>query len=108
MATKAYFMINIAEESCLDGYQEIIRDLEALPEVKAIEPVRGWCDLLVQVEAPIRVIIVAHKIMAKKWVKHLSYLTADPSQNNRHERLPHEVLRSPKVALAKRADPVWV
>lgn len=75
MGTKAYFMISVADEFYQNGCEKAVRDLEAMPEVKAIEPVRGAFDLLVLVEAPVRVIVVANKIMAKEWVKRLNVLT---------------------------------
>ena len=77
MTTKAYFMISIAEEFSRAGYPEMVRDLEAMPEVKFVEPVRGMCDLLVQVEAPVKIFPVANQIMARKWVKRLNVLTVE-------------------------------
>jgi len=87
MATKAYFMVNVAEKSCQDGYQGIFRDLEAIPEVKAVERVSGACDLLVKVEAPIRMIFVANKLMAKEWVKRLYVLKVEPIQPDEYQGL---------------------
>ena len=52
MATKAYFMINIAEEAYKNGIEDILKDLETIAEVKAAEWVSGFCDLLVKVQAP--------------------------------------------------------
>ena len=80
MTTKAYFMVSVAEKFCQDGYREAVTDLQAMPEVKSVESVSGVCDLLVQVEAPIRVVLVANKIMAKEWVKRLHVLKVEPIQ----------------------------
>jgi len=80
MTTKAYFMVSVAEKFCQDGYREAVTDLQAMPEVKSVESVSGVCDLLVQVEAPIRVVLVANKIMAKEWVKRLYVLKVEPFQ----------------------------
>lgn len=71
---KAYFLINVAEKF---GRQEVMRDLQAMPEVKSVEAVRDVDDLLVRVEAPIGVILVANKIMAKEWVKRLHVVVED-------------------------------
>ncbi len=87
MATKAYFMVNVAEKFWQEGYQRIFRDLEAIPEVKAIERVNGACDLLVKVEAPIRMIFVANKLMAKEWVKRLHVLHVEPIQPEAYQGL---------------------
>jgi len=78
MATKAYFMINVTEKFCQGDYPDILRDLETIPEVKAAERISGACDLLVKVEAPIRMIFVANKLLAKEWVKRLHVLYVEP------------------------------
>jgi len=81
MGNKAYFMINMEKRFSDDSYYlEAIRELEAMPEVEAVKPVSGVCDLLVTVDAPIRVILVANKIQAKKWVKSLHVLKVGPTE----------------------------
>ncbi len=81
MGTKAYFMINLDKRFNVDGYYlNAVRELEAIPEVVAVKPVSGVCDLLVTVDAPIRVVLVANKIQAKKWVKGLYVLKVEPSE----------------------------
>jgi hypothetical protein len=102
MATKAYFTIKVAEEFCTHGYQEIIRELKTLPEVKNVEPVRGRYNLLVEVEAPIRVIMVAHKILPMKWVERLNIMTVEPVQDDRPQRLQRETLQKIKDFWASR------
>lgn len=87
MATRAYFMVNIAEKFCQNGYKDVLRDLEAIPEVKSVERVSGVCDLLVKVEAPIRVIFVANKLMVKEWVKRLYVLKVEPFQTEEYQEL---------------------
>lgn len=87
MATKAYFMVNVAEKFWQEGYPRIFRDLETIPEVKAIERVNGACDLLIKVEAPIRMIFVANKLMAKEWVKRLHVLHVEPIQPEEYQGL---------------------
>jgi len=70
MGTKAYFMINMEKKFSEDGYYlDAVRELEAMPEVESVESVSGAYDLLVKVDAPIRVIFVANKIRTKEWVK---------------------------------------
>ena len=78
MGTRAYFMINMEKRFSDDGYYlDALRELEAMPEVKAVNAVSGMCDLLVKVEAPVRVIFVANKIRAKKWVKDFHLLKVE-------------------------------
>jgi len=105
MAVKAYFLITAEEEFWYDGYQEIVRDLKAVPEVKAIEPVRGRCNLLVHVEAPIRAIMVAHKIIPLKWVKRLDILTVEPIENSPHrDEEPQDKLKKLADTLTETTD----
>ncbi len=87
MATRSYFMVNVAEKYCQNGYRDILRDLETIPEVKSVERVSGGCDLLVEVEAPIRMILVANKLMAKEWVKRLHVLKVEPIQPEEYQGL---------------------
>ena len=87
MATKAYFMINVDGKFCNNGYQGILRDLETIPEVRAVERVDGKCDLFVEVDAPVRVIFVANKILAKEWVKRLQVLKVEPFQAEEYQGL---------------------
>ena len=103
MFTKAYFLISLAREfcQCQDDYQEVVRDLEAVPEVRSIEPVVGVCDLMVQVEAPIRAIFVADKIMPKEWVKRLVVLKVQPFQFDRDSRPGARELLRAQIALTK-------
>ncbi len=106
--TKAYFMISIAEEYTRASYPEVVKDLEAMPEVKFVEPVKGMCDLLVRVEAPVRIFPIANQVMSKKWVKRLNVLTvetlpagADASQrdgNSTRPDWPPEKRDTPAVA----------
>jgi len=75
MGTKAVFMIKMAKRFSDEGYYfDAVRELEAMPEVEAVTPVSGVCDLLVKVDVPIRAIFIADKIRAKKWVQSLRML----------------------------------
>ena len=81
-------MINVAERFCQNGrIVSILSDLETIPEVKSVERVSGACDLLVKVEAPIRLIFVANKLMAKDWVKRLYVLKVEPFQSEEYQGL---------------------
>ena len=75
MGTRAYFMINIGIDASKNGYiGDPVNELEEMPEVVAVEPVFGVYDLMVEVNAPVRVIYVANKVMEKGWVKRLHIL----------------------------------
>jgi len=78
MGAKAYFMIKMKRRPCDDGYYlDAMRELEAIPEVESVKSVSGECDLLVKVDAPIRVIFVANKIRTKKWVEDFRILEVE-------------------------------
>ena len=99
MATKAYFMINVAEEFCPNGYQRILRDLLSIPEVEFIERVDGICNLMVKVEAPAGVEFVADKILAKEWVKNLRALKVEPAELNEAIKLAAPEFMTTQTAL---------
>lgn len=93
MATKAYFLIRTAAEAMHNGHAGWIQELEAMPEVKCVEPVTGQYDLLATVEAPITAVLVAHKIMANGWVKHLHIL-----------RIEEAARKEPRLSLARQRE----
>ena len=102
MGTRAYFMVNVEKNFCQNGYQSVLSDLEAIPEVKSVERVSGACDLLVKVEAPIRMIFVANKLMAKEWVKRLYVLKVEPFQTNEYQGLNiDELIRLKRIIPAE-------
>jgi len=103
MATKAYFLINVAKEfcQCQNDYQKAIEELKAIPEVKSVEPVFGTCDLIVQVEAPIRAVFVADKIVPKEWVKRLVVLKVQPFQFDGLYRTSTRELLKDRIAFRK-------
>lgn len=102
MATRVYFMINVAEEYRQDGYQDILRDLRTIPEIKAVERVSGECDLLVKAEVPVRMIFIAHKLRAKEWVKSLQVLRVEPMLPDEYQELtPDELIWLKGVAPAE-------
>lgn len=102
MGTRAYLMINLAEEArTQDGYVAAIKELETMPEVIAVDPVFGIYDLVVQVEAPIRVIFTAHKIMEKKWLKRLNILRPfEPDAASGARPLLGDYVRTPVASKA--------
>ena len=97
MATKAYFMIWVKEEFCRGGQIEgIVAELKAIPEVKCVEQIDGACDLLVEIEAPIRVIFVANKVRVKEWVKDFRMFKVEPLPAIRHRKLAlRDILKAP-------------
>lgn len=98
MATKAYFVISVAEEFYQNRYQDVLRDLKAVPEVESIERIKGTCELMVQVKAPIRAVFVANKILPREWVKRLLMLKVEPFRIDEYQGLTFsELLRLKRV-----------
>jgi hypothetical protein len=92
MATTGYFMITVEEESYRNHYQDVLRDLKAVPEVDSIERISGTYNLLVKVTAPMRVIFVANKILPSKWVKQFYVLKVVPLKPRDYEGLTGDEL----------------
>ncbi len=77
MATTAYLLIRTSEAVRNNGYLKALEDLRTLPEIKSVEPVSGLYDCVVRVEAPMKLIFVVHKIIAKSWVERVHVLRVD-------------------------------
>jgi hypothetical protein len=77
MATNAYLLIRAAEAVRHNGYLKALEDLWSLPEVEYVEPVSGLYDCVARVEAPIRLVFLVHKVMAKSWVERVHVLSID-------------------------------
>lgn len=80
MGTKAYFMVNVAEGTCKNGYQDVLRDLISIPEVQSVERLDGIFDLMVEVENPVTMGFVGNTILTKEWVKRLQVLKVEPAE----------------------------
>jgi hypothetical protein len=77
MATTAYLLIRASKAVRNNGYLKALENLRALPEVESVEPVSGLYDCVVRVEAPMKLIFVVHKIMAKSWIERVHVLRVD-------------------------------
>jgi len=76
-----YIMVNMTEEACKNGYQDVLRDLIAIPWVQFIERLDGIFDLMVQVESPATVgYAAADCLLAKEWAKRLQVLQVEPAE----------------------------
>jgi len=85
MATTGYFMITVEEEFYRNYYQDVLRDLKAVPEVDSIQRISGTHNLLVKVTAPMRLIFVANKILPNKWIKQFCILKVEPFKPHDYE-----------------------
>ena len=99
MGTKAYFMINVDKQTAQldDYYIWAVNELEAIPEVEFVEPVSGIYDLMVKVDAPIRVVLTANKILAKEWIRRLHVLKVEPVEREPVTPIEPEKVSEPSV-----------
>jgi hypothetical protein len=114
MTTTAYLLIRASEAVRHNGYLKALEDLWALPEVEYVEPVSGLYDCVARVEAPIRLIFVVHKVMAKSWVERVHVLSIDQpvqqaleSEEGRTARLmrQREIIKDYRAGLPRPAVP---
>jgi hypothetical protein len=98
MAAKRYcIMINMTEKACKNGYQDVLRDLIAIPWVQSFERLDGIFDLMVQVESPAIVEYAASDdLLAKGWVKRLQVLQVEPTE-------PSEIMTPTVLEMSTRA-----
>ena len=94
MAIKAYLMIDVAEEFCHKGYQDVLSDLADIGKVQSVERIDGTCNLLVKVEVPATTGLVTDQVMPKQWVKSLRVFNVEPAELI-------EVGKSPRQTLAR-------
>ena len=100
MATKAYLVISVDEEFYQNRFQDVLRDLESVPEVESIERVSGTRDLLVKVDIPMEIGLVADKILPKEWVKRLRVLVIKPFRPDEYQGLTIDELLSLRRVVA--------
>ncbi|UCH86462.1 MAG: hypothetical protein JSU97_08040 [Dehalococcoidia bacterium] len=114
MTTTAYLLIRASEAVRHNGYRKALEDLWTLPEVESVEPVSGLYDCVARVEAPIRLIFLVHKIMAKSWVERVHVLrvdepvaTAPESEEARTARLmrQREIIKAYRAGLPRPPGP---
>ena len=84
MGINAYLMIKVGTMDGGNGHRDAVKELEAMPEVAAVEPVSGEYDLVVEatIDIPTRVRVIADKIQAKKWVESVHVLKVEPAEPN--------------------------
>lgn len=104
MATKAYFLIRLAREATENGHADWMKDLKAMPEVQYVAPVTGLYDVLAVVEAPITAVLVAHKILANGWVRHLHVLRVEEPPKEEKPPLEQRLARQRQLMSGRKAE----
>jgi hypothetical protein len=93
MGLRAYFLVNVCDDTEQSEFIKILRDLEEVPGVDFVDPVIGTADMIVMVDAPITVQDIATKISAKKWCKDVQVLRI-VSMFERHRASKKDLLES--------------
>ncbi|MFC2062999.1 hypothetical protein ACFLS8_03560 [Chloroflexota bacterium] len=78
--TRVCFVVKVSGEFCATGYQGVLQELAAMPEVESIEQVEGISNVLVEVGTPVDMRVLADKILAKKGIKGLRILNIEPTE----------------------------
>lgn len=74
MGTRAYLLVNVFDDVNQQEFLKILRQLEEMVEVDFVDPVVGDWDMVIMIEAPITVEIVAKKLREQTWIKELKVL----------------------------------
>lgn len=72
--SKAYFLINAADNIDQREFIKAVKDIEDTPGVDYVDPVLGPPDMVVMVDAPAGVDVLADEIRTKPWVKNMQVL----------------------------------
>lgn len=93
MGLRAYLLVDVMDEMEQQGFIEVLRELEEMPEVDFVEPVIGSHDMVVLVDAPVTVEAIANKISSKNGVKAVEIMKVI-SLFERHRISKRELLKT--------------
>ncbi|MDI6817535.1 MAG: hypothetical protein QME41_10185 [Actinomycetota bacterium] len=68
MGLRAYLLVDVADDMDQQQFVQAVRDLEEEHTIDFVDPVIGHCDMVIMVEAPVSVEVVAKKIKENSWV----------------------------------------
>lgn len=93
MGLRAYLLVDVADDMDQQQFVKAVRDLEEEHAVDFVDPVIGHCDMVIMVEAPVSVEVVANKIKEQSWVKNIEMLRI-VSLYERHRSSKKQLLKS--------------
>jgi len=93
MGLRAYLLVDVVDEMEQQEFIEVLRELEEMPEVDFVEPVIGLHDMVVMVDAPVTVEVIANKVSSKNGVKAVEILKVI-SLFERHRASKRELLEA--------------
>lgn len=93
MGLRAYLLVDVVDDMDQQQFVQAVRDLEEEHTVDFVDPVIGGCDMVIMVEAPVSVEVVANKIKENTWVKNIEMLRI-VSLYERHRSSKKQLLKS--------------
>ena len=93
MGVRAYLLVDVADDMEQQDFIGTLRQLEEMPGVDFVDPVIGSADMVIMIDAPVTVEVVAAKIRTKDWVKKLEILRI-VSMFERHRASKQEMLKA--------------
>ena len=93
MGLRAYLLVDVVDEMEQQEFIEVLRELEEMPEVDFVEPVIGLHDMVVMVDAPVTVEVIANKVSSKNGVKAVEIIKVI-SLFERHRASKRELLKA--------------
>jgi len=93
MGLRAYLLVDVADEMEQREFTKALRELEEMSGVDFVDPVIGLHDMVIMVDAPVTVEVVANKIRNKEWVKNIEIMRI-VSMFERHRASKKELLQA--------------
>ena len=93
MGLRAYLLVDVADEMEQREFTKALRELEEMSGVDFVDPVIGLHDMVIMVDAPVTVEVVANKIRNKEWVKTIEIMRI-VSMFERHRASKKELLQA--------------
>ena len=93
MGLRAYLLVDVADEMEQREFTKALRELEEMSGVDFVDPVIGLHDMVIMVDAPVTVEVVANKIRNKEWVKSIEIMRI-VSMFERHRASKKELLQA--------------
>ena len=93
MGLRAYLLVDVADEMEHREFAKALRELEEMPGIDFVDPVIGSHDMVIMVDAPVTVEVVANKVRSKDWVKSIEIMRI-VSMFERHRASKKELLKA--------------
>jgi len=93
MGLRAYLLVDVIDDMEQQEFIKVLRQLEEMPGVDFVDPVIGSRDMIIMVDAPVTVEVIASKIRDKTWVKDMEILRI-VSMFERHRASKKELLKA--------------